>query len=288
MAFGEPKAPLLQGSREEILAQLESLPHVVKSYEKARDMMRREAIDIEDFVHPYGAEVLSRDVARVRKLEQEYERGLTVEKIYADIAEMIFYEHIEQSNWFGENVSTIKTSRYDDLLNGVDIIVEFHEKDQQALHMGLAVDITFGTNTAQKKIGEIKEKIQAGKLSEVKYFQSDHSPHKGLYQDLPRVVVGVDRAHILELSRMWIDERRKKEFSVHPVQKLILNEIFYQLTSFVNFAKACRQDKVARVYSQQLNIIQRIRSEKEGIALGSYQEDDGVYSSIQKQLELFA
>ena len=121
----------------------------------------------------------------------------------------------------------------------------------------------------------------------IKYFESEQSPHKGLYQKLPRVVIGVDRPHVIELARLWIDDTQKKRFATHPVQKLILNQIARQLMGFSRYAEECGQQEIADIYRRQLTIIRRSLAQKKGIDAVAYEESDGVGRSIKRQLELF-
>lgn len=283
--FEESKSSKLSGTKEGILREV--LPFVRAAYEKAQKKITEGALKLETFVHPYGADAVREDTRWVEAMEQKFSKTMDVDKIHADIIEAILYEHIEQSNWFGDDVRTIKTSRYDDLKNGVDLIVEFQEGLDQFLHMGLAVDVTFGETKLRAKIQAIKDGISHGKLAEIKYFKSERSPHKGLYEKLSRVVIGVDRSHVMELARIWIDDSRKKEFAVHPVQKLILHQVAQQLISFARFAEECGQDEMAHIYQRQLVIIRRSLAQKKDIDARLYEEEDGVTEGIQRQLNLF-
>lgn len=214
-------------------------------------------------------------------------KTLDIDKIHADILEAILFEHIQQSNWFGDDARTIKTSRYDDLVNGVDLIVEFKESVDQYLHMGLAVDVTFGETKLRLKIEKIKQEILRGGLASIIYFESERSNYKGLYKNLPRVVIGVDRSHLMDLARIWVDDTRKTEFTTHPAQKLILRQVSQQLMTFSRFAEEHGQSQIAAVYQKQLAVIQRHLAQKKDINAMAYEEADGVGRSIKNQLELF-
>ncbi|MFZ1720015.1 MAG: hypothetical protein WAU28_01530 [Candidatus Moraniibacteriota bacterium] len=298
--FGEPRSEKLHGTPEEILREV--LPFVREAYMKAQKKIAEGAIKPESFLPqhdpednakydphdpPYDQEVVKADIEWAEEMNQQFLKTLDIDKIHADIIEAILYEHIEQSNWFGDGVRTIKTSRYDDLKNGVDLIVEFDEGMDQFTHMGLAVDVTFGETKLRSKIEKIKEEIAAGELAHIRYFESERSHHKGVYQNLPRVVIGVDRSHLIELARMWVDDARKKEFATHPVQKLILHQVAQQLMSFSRFAEECGKYEIANIYRKQLALIQRRLAQKQDIDAARYEEADGVGRSIKRQLELF-
>lgn len=263
-------------------------PIIAEAYKKARAILKNDAIDPKNFVHPYGDVSVQNDIALVDKLSAKFETDEPHKK-YADVFEGILYEHIEQSNWFGDTASTIKTSLYDDYVNRVDLIVEFSEASQALSHLGLAVDVTFGTVDMQEKFEKIREEILSGKLTEVKYFESERSQHKGLYQKLPRVVIGADRDRVVELASIWLNPKRKKEFASHSIQKVILQEIAIQLEKFLEFAKTGGEKAIVLVpiFEKELSIVQKILVEKKDINSEDY-ASDRVFGFIKEQSELFS
>ena len=260
-------------------------PLIREADKKARDLMRRDAIDPQNFIHPYEASMVAQDIALAEKLSAQYETDEPHKK-YANVLEAIVYEHIELSNWFGETASTIKTSWYDDYVNRVDLMVEFQEESKALSHLGLAIDVTFGTTAMHSKFEKIRSEIRHGTLGEVKYFESDRSPHKGLYQKLPRVVIGTEREHIIELAALWLDPKRNKELAAHPIQKVILEEIVAQLEQFGAYAKAEKQDALVPIFERELAVVKNILAQKQGLRADDY-KDDRVAGAIQRQMKLF-
>lgn len=263
-------------------------PIIVEAYKKAKILIDKDAIKPQNFVYPYGDVSVQNDIELVDKLSAKFETDEPHKK-YADVFEGILYEHIEQSNWFGDTASTIKTSLYDDYVNQVDLIVEFSEESQALSHLGLAVDVTFGTIDMQEKFEKIRQEILSGKLTEVKYFESERSRHKGLYQKLPRVVIGVDRDRVIELASLWLNPKRKKEFSDHPVQKVILQEIVLHLEKFLEFAITSgeKASGLVPIFERELSIVKGIMNEKKGINSEDY-ADDLVFGFIKEQLKSFS
>jgi len=45
----------------------------------------------------------------------------------SEALEEIINSQIESSNWFGENAMSQQLSRYDDIFNGCDVVVEFDQ-----------------------------------------------------------------------------------------------------------------------------------------------------------------
>ncbi|OGI24825.1 MAG: hypothetical protein A3E38_01705 [Candidatus Moranbacteria bacterium RIFCSPHIGHO2_12_FULL_54_9] len=260
-------------------------PLIIEAEKKTRTIIERDAIDPESFIDPYEESAVRADIALAEKLRAKYETDEPHKK-YADVMEGILYEQIELSNWFGEKAQTIKTSFYDDYVNHVDLIVEFEEASKTFSHLGLAIDVTFGTTAMYEKFEKIREEITNGKLTEVKYFESANSRHKGIYKKLPRVVIGVEREHIIELAGIWLDPKRKNEFAKHPIQKVILEEIASQLDQFRIFSKMVRQDDLVVIFERELSVVRKILAEKQDIHAEEY-TDDRVMGAIQQQLKLF-
>lgn len=280
-----PICPKGQERKEAVLREM--LPFVREAYMKSQKIIQAEAIDPKDFVHPYSADVVEKDIAWTEKMRKQHEEKFDLNKAHADIIEAILFQHIEQSNWFGQNASIIKTSHFDDIRNGVDLIVEFEDEAENLLHMGLAIDVTFGEAALQNKLSDIKNDIKNGTLSEIKYFASERSPHKGLYQRLPRVVIGADRSHMFDLMKIWVDDTRKKEFVSHPIQTVILYEIVDQLMHFERYAREHGKADIATVYRKQGMIIQKILRQKGNIDDTSYRKNDAVSAGIKNQLASF-
>lgn len=274
-----------ENKKEQILR--ETLPFIREAYERAEMMIREAAIDPRNFVYPYGVDTVKKDIVWTEKMLRQHEEAFDANKMLATIIEAIMYEHIEQSNWLGENTRTIKTSFFDDIRNGVDLIAEFEDGRDSFTHMGLAIDVTFGNTASQNKILEIRKNIEQGKLAEIKYFESERSPYKGLYQNLPRVVVGADRNHISDLIRLWSDKTRKKDMPEHPIHGMIIHEILDQLTCFEQYAAQCGQKMLAETLGKQRAIMQKIIKQKQGNFFENYEAADGVYGGIKHQLELF-
>lgn len=263
------------------------LPFVREAYAKSQRIIQNEAIDPKDFVHPYSTDVVNQDIAWTERMLKQHAEKFDINKAHADIVEAILFEQIEQSNWFGQRASTIKTSHFDDIRNGVDLIVEFEDEAENLSHMGLAVDVTFGEMALQNKLKDIKNTIDNGKLSEIKYFASERSPHKGLYQRLPRVVVGVDRSHMFELMKMWSEGTHQKELASHPIQTMILYEVIDQLIHFERYAREQGKADIATVYRKQGLLVQKILRQKGNVDDRKYRDTDAVYTGIKNQLALF-
>jgi hypothetical protein len=255
---------------------------------KAHEFIQENALQPKDFSDVYNVDDIRHDeeyVERMKKIFEERHEEKTSRE-YAEIMEAIFCEQIELSDWMGPNATTIKTAEYDDIKNGTDFIVEFDEGTNSLSHLGIAVDVTFGSQQIEKKFLKIQEQILSGKLTEIKYFESGGGQYKGTLKKLARVVVGVEKPMILRLAKVWTDPSLKKDFAKHPVQKAFLLEIAHQLKTFAEYARRVNQEDIARVYENDLRVIERIIEEKKDIE-GTLFDEDRVFLAIEEQLELF-
>lgn len=155
---------------------------IERAYNRAKEVLSH-AIPLENFSDIYKD--VETDLKYVETMEKLFAETIEkdpeeLKKVYrlSTILEAIILEEGELANWFGENATTIVPSRFDDIRNGIDCIVEFEEGENSASHLALAVDIVAGSEI-QRKIDRIKKDIEEGHLSEIKYFSSDTLGIKG-------------------------------------------------------------------------------------------------------------
>lgn len=247
-------------------------------------------IDMESFSDLYKD--VDADLAYVEEIEKMSARNHAnlsdVEKIVHEMAkvfEMIVSQQIESSNWLGETAMTIQASKYDDYRNGVDTIVEFDE-EEGATHLALAIDVTTSGELA-KKFDRIKDEIDAGRLTRVKYFISEGLDVRGEKSNIPRVVIGADREKIIDLIDKWV-KKDNKALSQHVIQAVVLEEIITQLEVFAKYAEEVKQTNAAEAYKKALAILIGIRKEKElSPELLAEAHDDLVFEAIRNNLYSF-
>ncbi len=241
-----------------------------KAAQWAREGLRKYSIleDDKDFINLYGDVSIKKDMAFVERREQRFRKeatpGLEAKYKAAHILEYIIFEQSELSEWFGSQAHTIKTSRLDDIANGVDMVIEFQDpedyKDRSFDRLGLAVDISFGVDLSGK-FHRIKEEIDNGTLSEVKYFKSERSPAQKL-EHLPRIVIGCSGATIDELVKLWTTGD-KVRLGNHPLQVQLLHEIQIQLEVFEDYALyVAKNEEMANIYKGLRGIVDPLLAEK--------------------------
>ena len=228
-------------------------PTIASALEKARTLIHENAINPSDFVNLYGSENVERDLASVASLKRKFETDETQKA--SEVFEAIVFEQVELSNWLGEHAETIRTSEFDDIVNGVDLVVEFTE-DSSTSHLALGVDVTFGTTSIGKKFERIRKEIDADNLATVKYFES-HG-FKGSLRQLPRVVIGVERDTVIALAGLW-SRQEKSKLGGHFVKDILIQEIERQLRTFLVYAQSNGATAAVKSYTQALGTIKNIR-----------------------------
>jgi len=252
------------------------------------------AIQPESFTG-YDQQAIKRDLEAVEKKEQIFSREGSGEQARtqrrAELLEAMLNEQIsaKATKWLGNDSESIVASRYDDIFNGVDLILEM-VREEGFKHLALNIDVTSSPSHLYEKLSGIKEKIRSGTLSRVKYFRSKGTQPKfmGELSNLPKVVIGVDAKTIRELSMLRIDyhtarkgskleengaEIRKslakkagealRKMAKHRIQILIIKEIELQLHAFSEFARKHNQEEAASAYESALETIGQIKASKQ-------------------------
>jgi hypothetical protein len=253
------------------------------AHERAQKVLSEYEIKPETFAGLYGDEILKRDAAEVARLEGLFER--TSSKIYGDILEAVTCEHGELSDWFGPKSQVIKTSRFDDYINKIDMIVETETEDRRFSHLALGIDVTFGSRDLSKKFDGIRRHIDTGELGQVKYFHSDRQNFSGQLRKIPQVVVGVELERAKEIGLLWMN-RRNKELGEHPMQMVILEEAALQLKTFSEYARKGGRSDTAVLLEAELQKINELLAMKKADGLKSLPHDK-VFEEIRRNLSLF-
>lgn len=240
-----------------------------KAHKKAEGMFMSSEIKIEDFKDLYGEREIEKDLTYIASMEKLFKEKETAEekeiKKIATVFEALFYEQAEQNNWLGENIVIIKTSSFDDIKNGADGIVESQESPQspfkKASYLALAVDVKFGSGDISYKLKRIKDDIENGRLTQIKYFVSEYMDMRGELKNVPRVIVSASFPTVKELSELWIN-RNNKALQKHFIQFQIIDEMLYQLKMFEKYALSIGQKEIAEKYSNAFNLIEEIHKNK--------------------------
>jgi len=266
----------------------------MKVYERASKLLQESAINPEDFVGSefYDRDTVAADLAYVATREKEFRESETSEqrevRMLSEVLEAVIHDQIGRNKWLGSGVRSIKSSRYDDIKNGVDTIAELYREGEGATHLALAIDITFAdSKSLTKKFDDIRQEIKSGQLSQVKYFASATMGFQGKLERVPRVVVGAELRHVIELSKLWM-QQADTQLAQHPFQMLVLDEIQRQIDVFGAYALKMKKTKAVDAYGEARKFIKRVirQKKKEGLRFGEW-ENDRVFQAIIGHLESF-
>lgn len=266
---------------------------------------------------PYNLEEIEEDEKWVDGLEKIFEedakknKHLLEVKRRAELFEALLNEGIELHDWFSKDAGTIAPSRYDDIKNGIDLLVEF-SIGGFVKHLGLSIDVTTSTRSVFGKIEQLRWDVQKGHLAQLKYFASEPSGYRGVKNDIPKVIIGADFKLVRELAGIWLNlhnarkekikhdqelgkdnpasaslknqiKKLQKKLTEHRVQFQILEEIQLQLKYFIVLAESSNKPLLVQKYQDALNTINAILSEKEfELTVDERQqiERDAVYHAI--------
>ncbi len=232
-------------------------------------ILRKEAVDPLEFTDVFLPEEISADMRQTTLKEAGFKvvagPQLLMEKL-AFAAEGLLYHQIGVADWLSsEGVRTYveKASKPDDILRGNDLVVEFDMGgDKEPL--ALSVDLAVGPDAFRKKIGHIREKIDAGTLTEVRYHIGPDGAHNPLSRT-PKVVVGMSPEKAVAVSRLWTSEDKNDtaRLKEHPIQVAIVRQIDLQLKAYEQYARAKGKTELAERFARAGAAVGKILKEKE-------------------------
>ncbi|MFA5886576.1 MAG: hypothetical protein WC863_02215 [Patescibacteria group bacterium] len=283
-----------------------------------------------DFKDIFDEKTITDDSNFVNRLQDKFDSQLrhldskSIEKIRdgekrSEVLEIIIAVDGERYEWAGDKARLSRTSRFDDLANGVDIILEFipgeeNNNKNTADRLALGVDASSNGDTyalrenlernIQKLSGQKNQK-----LPEVKYFQSaiDKS-NRGQLKNVIPVVIGLDATHVNELMKICASLRNltniksreslknlgadtetlqtelEEKLKNHPAQVVIYRQMVAQLTYYLKILKYTN-NPVTDDYKLKINSIlerlYRIKESKKNIPINNY-ADDEVLAAIEE------
>ncbi len=213
-------------------------------------------------------------------------------KFAADVFEGVVYDEVNESGWLGEGVVAVRTTPYDDIVNGVDIVIEMTDPSGGRRHLALAVDVSFGEWAVPNKFRRILEEIDRGEAAKIKYYESAGT--KETLRNVPRTVVGVERGVVEELADLWLEKEthrvKKEKLRTHPIQHMILKQVVEQLEVYEAYALRGEhptqgQRNVAAFCQKARLVLQKMLEEKSSLPLGMFR-GDRVCEQIDRSLKM--
>ena len=183
----------------------------------------------------YPADEVRTDMEECESLEKNYfeREGAGATGLHFGVM-----EGIELYDWLGPNASVIFTSKYDDIKNGVDLLVQFTDENGEITY--LAIDVTANDDPTKltQKLQRSIEDLKRGKLSKVKYF----APPKGAETfkiegkkagiNVPRAVIGANTENTQKMIGKFAavyKQGGRKNLGNYELQHALMEEIEAQL-----------------------------------------------------------
>ncbi|MBP9757957.1 MAG: hypothetical protein KBD06_05125 [Candidatus Pacebacteria bacterium] len=237
------------------------------------------------YIKTYGKEVVEKDMQQAREQRARYETDRTPEQketyMLAEIFEAMMLTEGQESGWLGDDVKLQKTTDYDDMFNHTDMIAEWHSNRADAHSLGLAVDVTFGARSLEKKFERLHDDINKGRLSKIKYAPKEQT-------GVPRVIIGMSRETVYDLMNLWMEEEYDS-LAKHPIQAAVLEQILTQLQAISQYAESKQSHHVAAVYRKSIQTVRTLLNRKSSIPRGEMRSDtvsDGIKSQLAKHFSV--
>lgn len=285
---------------------------------------------VDDSSTNFSTEVVNKDLKTITDLKKSMrsldvskygERGADLMKKVSEIFEYIIYHQVRNNSWLNqssEKFTAYLASDFDDIINGVDIVLEKKnredEKDNQNVY-GVSIDVTYGSTeqTIQAKYKKIEDRIYKANpnqknpkpLPGIKYFKSDFNGYQGPVENVANLVVGASHEHILDLfSSVFKDElpliynennSDYKQAQPHPCNLMMLEQIWAQ-ASYLKCVAAFNNNpdlrkKYLRIsgvaYVSFSNMIKKVDSPE--LIKKYFAEDDShqmIIKTIEQKLDL--
>ncbi|MBM3256081.1 MAG: hypothetical protein FJZ04_01250 [Candidatus Moranbacteria bacterium] len=215
--------PLLPGE-ETVYNFYESNPRL-----RAGRDWRVQLILMDNFRDVHGRNALEEDR---KKVISHYEQKKTDFNKRGELMEYLLSE-TENADWFGENCSICRASKFDDIKNFTDLVFEWEEADEICR---LAVDCTVSGDEAKldQKARGIMRQVYRGDLSSLKYHTSPLDEKKEALFQVPKVLLILDQSAIGDLSKIFSKIIKKESgansaFGEFYIQLVLLREMEFQL-----------------------------------------------------------
>jgi hypothetical protein len=245
-----------------------------------------------DFIHLYDGDEITRNMQEVAEKEEwiKYEDTPARAKLkkLATVLEAILVEGVTKYNWLGNKFKILPPSKYDELFNGVDGIIELIQDEKLNKFLALGIDVSFRSvegELFEEKVSSLLGFIKERKLTQVKYFKDEKGDAiPDLY--VPKVIISVDAKTIEEVAEIW-SKRKEPEFkeklTKHPLAFMIIGQIAQQCTIFSAYARKVGAEKVAEKYDEVFSLLLKISEEipEAKKALSQFEENKFI-SKIQE------
>ncbi len=265
----------------------------------------------EEFNDIYPDEEIERDLKRLEDIERKIVEENQINEQRGKAFEILLVDQIHDGEWMGPEAMITQSSRYDDVIKGVDLVVEFDREDAERIAIVVDVSTASDITVIEKKIKKNLDKLlKGGRFLEIKYFQSQISDvegkyYKGKLENLIPVVVGADRRNANVLFELFSElkmhenrednnsKKRRKELreilAKHPIQDLFLRETKVQLETYKKILEG-KNEEIVGECEKFLLIIDEIIEEKRNNKIYDLEEVpyDETFNNINEVCDLIS
>jgi hypothetical protein len=198
---------------------------------------------------PYTASDISADNKKLEDVMEKFDNGkdengsvvahLEKTRLLAQSFESSLPILVERFNLFGEKAESMLTTKFDDVMNGVDVLVDFPGNQDDTL--GLAVDLTISERSIENKLKKIKDRMGKGSLANIKYYKSKDGRYIGRKNHIVPLVISATPETALRIVEN-IYFQRDDEISEDVFNTQALEEIILQLEVFLAFCLEIEKD----------------------------------------------
>jgi hypothetical protein len=217
---------------EKPLSQEEEL--VYQKYQRDEDLKRGRSQEYQrDLMDKFNSIYSSKEIADNKNMLSTKKTGHSDLHSRGEIFEYLILE-TEKFGWFGENCFIAGSSKFDDVENKTDVIIEWEDENNKIVRLAIDCTVVEDFSLLEKKIKGIGEKLKTGELSSLKYHLSELTDERVAYSQIPQVVLAVYQSDIAELCKKYTrvinkDKGSNDIFSQCETQVLMLEEIKEQL-----------------------------------------------------------
>ncbi len=198
---------------------------VRKGWESTRPAFR-------EFRGIHSADKIGKDKRYLDQRKEQFERKTES----ARNLELSVAEGIGSYDWFGGETDVILTNEYDDVRNGVDMVLNFYRADDSSIKIGVDVTTSQSSHELREKILRTADGLEQGRIPRVDYYKQEGDNETGIVY-LPRVVVGTDDINADKLYKDFcqvLEDKKGKggEMAENNFQRKLLRQIERQLAYY--------------------------------------------------------
>ena len=230
---------------------------------KALCLGKKNVRDLDQFSDIYLADEIKHDQLTVQELRKNARFGKTER---GEILEAILSDRIDLAEWLG-NCHVHLATRYDDFINGFDMIVEWEDGTKLVLD----TTVTSVSEVIAKKTKKLVDGMLRKNGTTAKYFQSEFNNQEyGPQSYLPKAIINVDKDSLQNLCELYNraikgEKGIESKFACHKIQfeliKCIEEQMKQELEILLSHDKSEKNPLVINI-KKVLNVLDQVKKEK--------------------------